>query len=118
MSQTQIIGKAAEDFACKFLLKQGLRLITRNFYCRSGEIDLIMQDKEHLVFIEVRYRNSNIFGSAVESITYNKQQKLLKAANYYLSQNKLIEKVACRFDVVAITSLQSEKNTEWIKNAF
>lgn len=118
MSKTQTIGKAAEDLACRYLQKHGLNLITRNFYCRMGEIDLVMQDKDHLVFVEVRFRNTEIFGGGFSSITAHKQKKLLKTAQYYLQQNKLVEKVACRFDAIAISSLQSEANIEWIKNAF
>ena len=119
MGKTQTTGQAAEDFACRYLIQQGLRLITRNFTCRTGEIDLIMQDKTHLVFIEVRFRNTNLFGGSLASVTSHKQKKLLKTALFYLQHNNLIDKVAGRFDVIAIKGLPLEsKNLEWIKNAF
>lgn len=118
MGETQRIGKIAEDLACDYLQNQGLKLVTRNFYCRCGEIDLVMRDKEYLVFIEIRSRNTNRFGGGAASITHHKQQKLLKTAQYYLQQNKLLEKIPCRFDVIAILSVQSRAEIEWIKNAF
>jgi len=118
MGKTQDIGKAAEEIACNFLRKKGLRLVSRNFCCRAGEIDLIMQDSEHLVFVEVRYRKTQLFGGGVASISYGKQQKILKTAHYYLLKNKLHERVACRFDVIAVSELPSGQHIEWIENAF
>lgn len=118
MAYSQEMGKKAEDQACHFLRQHGLQLITRNYRCRVGEIDLIMQDKEVLCFIEVRFRQQHGFGSGAESVTRSKQNKLIKAAYYYLQQEKLLEKVACRFDVVAVTSQASATPVEWIKNAF
>lgn len=115
MGITQQIGAVAEEYACKYLRKQGLKLVARNFRCKLGEIDLIMQDNNELVFVEVRCRKNNNFGTSAESVTYSKQKKLLRAAEYYLSQLHDANKL-CRFDVIAITS---ESNTlEWIKNAF
>jgi putative endonuclease len=113
MTLAQQTGSAAENQACAYLKQQGLDLITRNFRCKVGEIDLIMQDKNELVFIEVRCRNNSFFGNGFDSITDAKQNKLIKTANFYLQQKKLTE-TACRFDAVAI----SANNIEWIKNAF
>lgn len=69
------IGKLIEDNACDYLEQQGLKLLTRNFLCKMGEIDLIMRDKDDLVFIEVRYRQSDDYGDGVESITWHKKKK-------------------------------------------
>lgn len=103
-------GLEGEDDALSFLLKNGLRLLERNFSCRSGEIDLIMKEGETLVFVEVRKRNRNDFGDAMASITRAKQVKLIKTAQFYLQK---LEKVpVCRFDALA---LDSEKVT-WLKN--
>ena len=112
---TQILGRKAEDIACRFLKKHGLQLLNSNYTCRSGEIDLIMRDNDYLVFIEVRARKNNNYGGAVASITPNKQKKIIKTSMHYLQQHRLIEKVRCRFDVIAITAAD---NVEWIKNAF
>lgn len=115
MGITQQIGNIAEEQACKYLLKQGLKLLTRNFRCKLGEIDLIMQDNNELVFVEVRCRKNNNFGTSAESVTSSKQKKLLRAAEYYLSQMNDNDRL-CRFDVIAITS--GSNTLEWIKDAF
>ena len=79
-----ISGSAAEDAAKTHLEQRGLKLLEQNFRCRRGEIDLIMQDGTGLVFIEVRYRRQNRFGSALESVTPAKQARVVAAARYYL----------------------------------
>lgn len=108
-------GRAAEEQALAFLRRAGLRLLARNYRARSGEIDLVMQQDETLVFVEVRYRRSQRFGSAVESVTAGKQRKLLNTAGRFLQERKL--DVPCRFDVVGICGSQGSK-IEWIKDAF
>lgn len=118
MSKTQQAGQNAEDLACKYLQHQGLRLVDRNYRCRLGEIDLIMQDKASIVFVEVRYRKSIGFGTGAESVTLSKQNKLIKTASYYLQQQKHNEKINCRFDVVSITGEEKMEQIDWIKNAF
>ncbi|RBW44574.1 YraN family protein [Psychromonas sp. B3M02] len=107
-------GVQAERQALDFLQKQGLQLICQNFYCRFGEIDLIMSDQETLVFIEVRYRKNQDFGGATASITAQKQRKLIKTAKHYLSQ--LDQEPYCRFDVIAIS--ESATQPQWIQDAF
>lgn len=111
-------GKQAENLACSYLQQHGLQLIERNFRCRFGEIDLVMQDKTSLVFVEVRYRIDYGFGSSAESITSHKQRKLRNTAQIYLQNNPLFGKKACRFDVVAIDIVKHQSKVEWIKNAF
>lgn len=107
-------GEAAEQLAVDYLSRRGLKLVTRNFRCKVGEIDLVMREKHTLVFVEVRYRQSDDYGSALESITPSKQRKLLAAANLYLQKNQIDQ--ACRFDVVAING-SANKRTTWIKDA-
>jgi putative endonuclease len=72
--RTVDIGRAAEEAAAQFLRKQGLREIGRNFRCHGGEIDLIMRHGDWLVFVEVRYRSSQRFGSAAESVATGKRR--------------------------------------------
>ncbi len=115
---TQQIGQVAENIACSYLIKQGLKLVSRNFQCRLGEIDLIMQDKEHLVFVEVRFRRNQHFGTSSETVTLHKQSKLLRTASFYLQQKHLTDKIPCRFDVIAIADTATQSNINWIKNAF
>ncbi|TFW16154.1 YraN family protein [Duganella callida] len=107
----QRLGRLGEDRALAHLEAHGLTLVERNFLCKSGEIDLIMLDGPLLVFVEVRRRASARFGGAVYSVTPAKQQRLLRAAQYYLLRHKIPP--PCRFDVVAI----DEHKLSWIQNA-
>lgn len=107
-------GHFFEQQARAFLEKQGLKFICANQSFKCGELDLVMYDKKTIVFIEVRQRKSDRFGSAVESITFSKQKKWLNAANLWLAQRHLsLESADCRFDVVAF---QGSHQPEWIKN--
>lgn len=108
-------GQAAEQLAADYLQRQGLRLLSRNFSCRFGEIDLIMQDATTLVFIEVRQRKSRAFGGAGASITAAKRQKLMLAAQTYLQQHG---DAACRFDAILIEGALQENSIEWLRNVF
>ena len=110
-------GEHWEGFAQRWLEQRGLTLEASNYRCRQGEIDLIMRHGEHLVFVEVRYRRSPHFGSALESVDPRKQRKLLQAASHYLRRRKGATEPPCRFDVVAITGPQGEE-IEWIEDAF
>lgn len=118
MPNTQQIGHNYEQKAADYLQQQGLTLVTRNFQCKLGEIDLIMRDGDYLVFVEVRYRSASHYGDSRETITYSKQRKLRKTAELYLVQQKLWEKIACRFDVIAIDENKQAYTIDWIKNAF
>ncbi|MFZ2450610.1 MAG: YraN family protein [Methylovulum miyakonense] len=106
-------GEQAEQLAEKHLLKHGLKLVCRNFRCKHGELDLIMTDQQALVIIEVRYRKTDRFGSATESITPTKQARIIAATQTYLMANKINPPL--RFDVVA---LSGDGRLEWVKNAF
>lgn len=110
------IGLNAEEQARQYLIAQGLVWLESNYTTRLGEIDLIMRDKNELVFIEVRARKSARFGGAVASVTYGKRQKLLRTASLYLLQRGLLEKYAVRFDVLAIDGAPPE--IQWLQNAF
>lgn len=114
-SSTQQIGFAAEKNACRYLESQGLTFITNNFRCDFGEIDLIMQDHETLVFIEVRFRKHKDFGHGIETLSASKKQRLIKTAFVYLQQHHLIDKVPCRFDVLGA---DDQQQYIWIRNAF
>ncbi|HWU33944.1 MAG TPA: YraN family protein [Methylovorus sp.] len=105
-------GTEAEDRAAIYLQQQGLKLLTRNYRSRFGEIDLIMRDGSSLVFVEVRMRKSDRFGGAAASITAAKQQKLTLTASQYLQQHG---NSACRFDAIL---LDQAYNIVWIRNAF
>lgn len=108
------IGQSYEREAETFLLRQGLKLEMRNFSCKTGELDLIMWDKQILTFIEVRFRKSFDFGGSEASISPIKQRRIILSAQYYLQRHYGNRLPMCRFDVVAISS----ENINWIKNAF
>lgn len=111
--KTKTRGKLAENQACEFLQKQGLKLIEKNYNCRTGEIDLIMQDKQALVFVEVRYRAKNEYGSALDSVDQHKIKKLISAANHYISTHQIDQPM--RFDVIGFNA---SNKPNWVKNAF
>lgn len=108
-------GRDAEQAAISFLQSHKLTLVTQNYRCRFGEIDLIMRDQTTLVFVEVRMRANEAFGGAAASITTAKQKKLLCTARHYLSE--LNDDPACRFDAVLFSGAAGQ-HVEWIKNAF
>ncbi len=108
-----LLGKSAEGRAEAHLAGHGLKPVTRNWRCRFGEIDLVMQDGTTLVFVEVRLRRNADYGGAAASVTPAKQKKLLAAARLYLAG--LANVPPCRFDVVA---LAGDTVTDWIRNAF
>ncbi len=110
-------GAKAEEVARIYLQQQGLRLVERNYRCRQGEIDLIMQDGESLVFIEVRYRKTTGFGSPAESVTPSKQRRIIMTANHYLQSKNNANMPPCRFDMLAIVG-KEQQNIDWIKDAF
>ncbi len=109
----QLKGESQEQRACEYLQAQGLSLITQNFSCRMGEIDLIMQQGESLVFVEVRFRRNKDFGGAAASVTRSKQRKIIRTALFY--HQKYAPKTCMRFDVVAI---EGDNEINWIPSAF
>jgi putative endonuclease len=112
------LGEKFEQQACRYLQKQGLMLKERNADFRVGEIDLVMQDGDTLVFVEVRFRAQQGFGGAAASVDRRKQQKLIKAAQLYLLKHFANNPPPCRFDVVAMEDSQQGPSINWIKNAF
>ncbi|MCX7116850.1 MAG: YraN family protein [Legionellales bacterium] len=113
---SQQMGFLAEKEALHYLLSQGLTWIESNYHCRMGEIDLIMWHGETLVFVEVKARASRVYGGAVASVTYAKQQKLIKTASLYLLHKKSYDKHPVRFDVIGMEGVPAR--VHWIQNAF
>jgi len=110
-------GDRAETLACHYLERRGLRLLTRNFHCRRGEIDLVMHDGDSLVFVEVRYRRQTRFGLPAETVSRDKQARIIHCASYWLTLHRGWNE-AVRFDVVAIAGSPDEPSIEWLTNAF
>ncbi len=118
MSNRRLKGGQWEKLAESFLNKRGLRTLERNYYSRFGEIDLIMMDRQTLVFAEVRYRSDNAHGSGAESVTVTKQKRITHAAQKFLQHHQHHASLACRFDVVSIGSENGRMLMNWIRNAF
>ena len=115
LSNKRSQGSLYEQKARAYLETQGLKFIAANQAFKCGELDLVMADGDTVVFVEVRQRKSNRFGSAVESIDYRKQQKWLNAANMWLftKRNQSLDTAKCRFDVVAF---EGDNPPLWLPN--
>lgn len=107
-------GQAAERLAATWLQAQGLRILERNYRCRTGEIDLIAQHGDTLVFVEVRLRRSAAYGGAAASVHSAKQRRLISAARHYLMDKS---EAPCRFDVIVLDALDADR-IEWLRDAF
>jgi len=107
-------GVAAEALAARFLERQGLAIVDRNYRCRAGEIDLVDRDGPTLVFVEVRFRRSHAFGGAGASVDAAKRRRILRAAKHYLAERP---DQPCRCDVVLLDRLDPA-HVEWLRDAF
>ncbi len=114
----RIIGDGNEDLAINYLISQGLKIITRNFRCRQGEIDIIARDKEYLCFIEVKFRKNFHFGQPQEAVNISKQRKISKVSRFYLYSKNLSFDTPIRYDVIAVSLNEGVSTIKWIKNAF
>ena len=110
------VGFKYENVAKEYLILQGLVFVESNFYTQFGEIDLIFFEKssQTLVFVEVKYRKSDFFGSAIEMVTQEKQNRILASSQVYLLKKNRDRNV--RYDVVGVS--KDSGNIEWLKNAF
>lgn len=111
--QARVNGVLAERKALAYLRTHGLTLVEKNFTCKSGEIDLIMREAESFVFVEVKSRQSNAFGTSLEFVHNNKRSKIKKAiATYFAKKNINPAMISYRIDVVGL----DEGKVTWIKS--
>lgn len=110
------LGSNGEEIACNFLKKSGCKIIEKNYRCKIGEIDIIAQDKDELIFIEVKTRSQKVFGNPVESVNDEKKNHIYRVAQYYITLKKL-EKAKVRFDVIEVYIKNDNVNINLIKNA-
>ena len=111
------IGNKGEDFAAEYYRKLGFEIKKRNFHCRGGEIDIIAENEEYIIFVEVKSRSDNSFASPGEAVDQRKQKRLTLAAMKYLSENET-EKQA-HFDVFEVYSHKDRiYRFQRIENAF
>jgi len=112
-------GRRAEVAALKFLQREGLHLVDRNFRCRLGEVDLVMLDHGCLTFIEVRYRSETSFTSAALSVNGQKQTRIALTAEFFLCRHPALSDHPVRFDVVAFDGGETgPSRIQWIRDAF
>ena len=113
-------GENIEQEVQDYLKKKGLKPIQNNFSCKTGEIDLIMQEQDTVVFVEVRYRKNDKFGSGAETVTRSKQKRLIRTAHFFLLKKPNYANFPCRFDVVSVqpSADNTYNKVHWIPNAF
>lgn len=110
-------GAYGEREAAKYLKKKGYKIVTSNFHCRFGEIDIIAEKDGYLSFAEVKTRGENSLYTPAEAVTFSKMQKIIKTANYYLTVNP--SDLQPRFDVIEVYTKNGKvKEINQIENAF
>ena len=118
MTQERLaFGVRGEELACEALIDRGYAIVERRYRTKHGEIDIVARDAETLVFVEVKARSDGSFGDPEESVTLQKQQRLVWMATDYLVMQRVGE-VACRFDVVGINTVTTPPTVTVIPNAF
>lgn len=110
-------GRAAEEFAARHLERQGCCLIARRFACPGGEIDLIVEDRGVVVFVEVKARRTRRYGHPAEAVSHRKQRRLLVAARTFLRRKQWSTR-RCRFDVCSVYLDGGKARVAWIRDAF
>jgi putative endonuclease len=112
-------GQRAEGLALAHLEARGLTCVDRNFRCRAGEIDLVMQSATTLVFVEVRSRRSADFVSPLESVDFRKRAKLVRTAGWFLVTHPAFRHHRVRFDVVSVEGpCGGVYRLKWVRDAF
>ena len=112
-------GKWGENLCLKFLRKKGLKILTKNFSCKTGEIDLIMAEPDGtIVFVEVKTRANENFANAEAAVTARKKNKMKKTARFFLAANDIKDR-PLRFDIVTIVLNETaDKQIRHYENAF
>lgn len=110
-------GRIGEDYAAKWLIAHGYRIVERNYYSRYGEIDIIAEDSQYIVFVEVKTREDGSMVSPAESVTKSKQRKIMLTAQLFLQKSQ--SALQPRFDVAAVTTVHGEPmGLKYFDNAF
>jgi putative endonuclease len=109
----KVLGKKGETLAEKFLKKQGVKILEKNFRTPFGEADVIAKEGDEILFIEVKTRSGDLFGLPSEGVTKDKKERYYKIAKFY--GLKTGEEPNARFDIIEV---YDGKKIEWLKNAF
>ncbi|MCL2404117.1 MAG: YraN family protein [Defluviitaleaceae bacterium] len=110
-------GLSGQEAAEKFLLNKGYQVLARNYRIKSGEVDLILQHDNYIVFVEVKFRTSLSYGLPREAVGHTKQKRIINTALHYLARHKLSEN-DIRFDVVEVLEQHGQLYASHIENAF
>lgn len=114
-TDNKIKGKAGEDVACKYLKKHGYTIFHRNFKTEIGELDIVATDTHTLVFVEVKARMGDDFGTPAEAVDYHKRRKISEVAAQYIKKFRYFD-APVRFDVIEV--FLADKSVNHIENAF
>lgn len=118
LNSRQWLGKRGEETVAGYLEKNGYKILTKNYGCKVGEIDIIAQDGPVLVFIEVKTRSGVSHGFPAEAVNTRKQRQISRAAQWYLTEQNLVDCPA-RFDVISVLSTKNKTDEiDHIHNAF
>ncbi len=112
----QQLGRDAEARAAAQLEHAGLRVVNRNYRCRTGELDIVASDGRVLVVAEVRMRSSSQYGGAAASVTWRKRQRIVRATRHLLAMQPALATLPVRFDVLVADGVAGP--LEWIRGAF
>lgn len=112
-------GRKWETHAAEFLSSRGLKILTRGYRCRLGELDIVGSDGKSLVVVEVKARSQSKKGSAIETIGPEKRRRIVNATRHYLMKHPAWFSRPIRFDVIAIDGIETQTpELNWIRNAF
>ena len=116
-TKNKIKGNFGEDFVTKYLNKYGYKVLAKNFKCNYGEIDIIFEDNDEIVFGEIKTRNGIKYGYPAESITSIKRKHIFNTSKYFLYINKLLNK-NIRYDVFEVYINNKKPTINHIKSIF
>lgn len=118
-TRAQRTGEAAEQAAARFIERQGLSIVARNFRRRAGELDIVARTRDVVIIIEVRTRRSATFGGAAASVDFRKRRRIIRTAMQLLQKRPDLGTLPVRFDVVVVHDpLSQRERVEWIQHAF
>jgi len=115
MNQRREVGQQGETLAVEYLLERGYQIVTRNWRCAAGELDIVAERANRLIFVEVRTRRGERFGTAAESITATKRARLVALAESYLQAHAIEQ--AWQIDVITVTWHGQNMTINHLENA-
>lgn len=110
-SLNQELARTGENLAVDYLVTNGYNVLCRNFRVKQGEIDIIVEKNQHLIFVEVKTRSYHSIQTALDNVSYTKQKHISRVAQVYCKQNPQYDKFNTRFDVIVL--LFNARNEEF-----